>query len=165
MRNRKSKRQTHSAPNSISSGANITLNIIFIIWSLMCIVPFLLVLGISFSSEQSITLDGYRIIPSEFSTLAYDYIFRKATMLLKAYGVTICTTISGTLLSLIIITLFAYPLSRKYFKWRNVFSFIVFFTMIFQGGAVASYMVYTQVLGLKNNYLAYIAPTLMNASS
>ncbi len=163
MKNSKSNRHPHNKQNSISSASNTILNLIFIFWSAMCIVPFLLVLGISFSSESSITLEGYRIIPSEFSTLAYEYIFKKTTMLLKAYGVTIGTTISGTILSLAIITLFAYPLSRKYFKLRNFFSFIVFFTMIFQGGAVASYMVYTQVLGLKNNYLAYITPTLMNA--
>ena len=149
--------------NAIPAYANVLIHVFFVLWSALCIVPLLLVLGISFSSESSILTNGYEFFPTEFSTSSYDYVFGKASMLLKAYGVSIASTVLGTALSLIIMIMFAYPLSRKYFKYRNVFSFILFFTMIFSGGTVASYMIYTQLLRLKNNYLVYIWPYLMSA--
>ena len=149
--------------NTIPWQADAVLNLIFIVWSVLCIVPFLLVLGVSFSSESSLNLQGYRVIPKELSFAAYDYVFSKSGMLLRAYGITIGATLSGTILSLIVTAMFAYPLSRKYFKYRKIFSFIAFFTMIFNGGAVSSYMVYTQILYMKNNYFVYILPYLMSA--
>lgn len=149
--------------NTIPWQADAVLNLIFIVWSVLCIVPFLLVLDVSFCSESSLNLQGYRVIPKELSFAAYDYVFSKSGMLLRAYGITIGATLSGTILSLIVTAMFAYPLSRKYFKYRKIFSFIAFFTMIFNGGAVSSYMVYTQILYMKNNYFVYILPYLMSA--
>ncbi|MGI6634676.1 MAG: carbohydrate ABC transporter permease [Christensenellales bacterium] len=149
--------------NSIPNYANFLIHFFFVLWSVLCIVPVLLVLGISFSSESSILTYGYEFIPTEFSTSSYEYAFGKAGMLLKAYGISIMSTVIGTGLSLIVMTMFAYPLSRKYFKYRKFFSFILFFTMIFSGGTVATYMIFTQVLRLKNNYLVYIWPYLMSA--
>ena len=149
--------------NAIPGYANALIHVFFVLWSAVCIVPVLLVLGISFSSESSILTDGYRFIPGEFSTAAYGYVFGKAGMLIKAYVVSIASTVIGTVASLTVMTMFAYPLSRKYFKYRNLFAFILFFTMIFSGGTVAIYMVYTQVLHLKNNYLVYTWPYLMSA--
>lgn len=148
--------------NAISRQTNTMLNVIFIIWSMLCIFPFLLVLGISFSSESSLVTVGYRILPPEFSISAYDYLFQKSTMLLRAYVISIGVTVCGTILTLIITAMFAYPLSRKYFKYRSIFAFLIFFSMIFNGGMVASYMVYTQVLGLKNHLFAYIMPYLLS---
>lgn len=147
----------------ISRPADTVLNIIFILWSALCIVPFLLVVGISLSSEHSINTYGYQIIPHEFSTEAYSFATRQSVSLLRAYGVTIFATIVGTVLAVLITTLFAYPLSRRDFRARNVFSFITFFTMIFQGGLIATYMVYVEVLNLKNNLFVYIMPFLMSA--
>lgn len=149
--------------SKLSIGADIGLNIVFIIWTVLCIVPFLLILGISFSDENSILEYGYRIIPVRFSTAAYVFVTSETTSLIRAYAITIYATVAGTLLSVIITALFAYPLSRKDFRYRNIFSFIVFFTMIFQGGLVAGYMVYVEVLNLKNNLLVYLAPFLMSA--
>ena len=97
------------------------------------------------------------MIPKELSFAAYDYVFSKSGMLLRAYGITIGATLSGTILSLIVTAMFAYPLSRKYFKYRKIFSFIAFFTMIFNGGAVSSYMVYTQILYMKIIICLYFA--------
>lgn len=149
--------------NCISGRANAVLNILFILWCAMCVVPFLLVLGVSFSSESSLALYGYHVIPREFSLAAYEYVFNKSGMLLRAYTITIVSTVVGTVASTCITALYAYPVSRKSFKYRKIFSFIAFFTMIFSGGSVASYMVYTQILGLKDNYFVYIAPSLMSA--
>ena len=133
--------------SKLSIGADIGLNIVFIIWTVLCIVPFLLILGISFSDENSILEYGYRIIPVRFSTAAYVFVTSETTSLIRAYAITIYATVAGTLLSVIITALFAYPLSRK----------------DFQGGLVAGYMVYVEVLNLKNNLLVYLAPFLMSA--
>jgi putative aldouronate transport system permease protein len=149
--------------STISPTANVVLNIIFIIYSALCIIPFLLILGISVSDENSLVNYGYHIIPKTFSNAAYLFVTRESTALLRSYGITIYATVSGTLLCVIITALFAYPLSRKDFKYRNLFSFIVFFTMIFHGGLIAGYMVYVQLLGLKNNLLVYLMPFLMSA--
>jgi putative aldouronate transport system permease protein len=156
-------RKTKRDFSLISPGANISLNLMFILYTLCCIVPFILVLSISISSEESIRQNGYRLIPEIFSFDAYHYLFVDATGILRNYGVTIFSTVTGTILTVTITTLFAYPLSRPDFKYRNFFSFIVFFTMIFSGGMVPKYMVYTQVLSLKNNLFVYIAPHLMSA--
>ena len=103
------------------------------------------------------------MLPTEFSIHAYEYLWKQGTMLGKAFGVSVYATVCGTIASVTVTTLFAYPLSRKYFRFRNFFAFITFFTMIFNGGTVANYIVKTQVMGLKDNYLAYIVPHLMSA--
>ena len=112
--------------NTIPWQADAVLNLIFIVWSVLCIVPFLLVLGVSFSSESSLNLQGYRVIPKELSFAAYDYVFSKSGMLLRAYGITIGATLSGTILSLIVTAMFAYPLSRKYFTSNSSICFFKF---------------------------------------
>lgn len=147
----------------ISNPANIALNTMFIVYSLICIVPFLLVVSISFTDESTIQLEGYKLFPSKISLYAYNYVLSGAKALIRSYGISIFVTIAGTLASVLITALFAYPLSRKDFKYRKFFSFFVFFTMIFSGGLVPWYMVYTQILGLKNNLFIYIVPSLMNA--
>lgn len=149
--------------NEISNGANIALNLVFILYALLCIVPFLLILSVSLSDESSVRINGYKLIPDAISFTGYEYIVRGAEALMRSYGITIFATVSGTLLSVLIIALFAYPLSRKDFKYRKQISFFVFLTMIFNGGLVPWYMVYTQIFHLKNNILIYIIPYLMNA--
>lgn len=148
---------------AISPGANVALNIMFIIYSAVCILPFLLVLGISVSHENSILDNGFKLIPKQFSLQGYRYLFSDATSLLRNYAITVGATLTGTLLTVTITALFAYPLSRKDFKYRNIFSFVVFFTMIFSGGLVPTYMVHAQLLSLRNNLVVYIVPHLMSA--
>lgn len=152
-----------SSSNQISNPANIMLNLMFIFNAILCIVPFLLIVSISFSDESIIQLEGYKLIPSKISFYAYRYVLSGAEALIRSYGITIFVTLLGTLVSVLVTALFAYPLSRKDFKYRKYFSFFVFFTMIFSGGLVPWYMVYTQVLGLKNTLFIYIVPHLMNA--
>lgn len=149
--------------NRISNRANAVLNIAFIIWVLLCIIPIMLVLSISLSSQSSILSEGYRLFPSDFSNSAYVYLFKKSSLLIRAFLITIFVTVVGTVLSVVITLMYSYPLSRKSFKYRSFFSFVAFFTMIFQGGIVANYMVYTQVLHLKNNIFVYIFPFLISA--
>lgn len=147
--------------SQISARANIILNIIFLLYSIACILPLLLILGVSFSSEKSLVDYGYRLIPVHWSLEAYKYVFKSTTSILRAYGITIYATIAGTVLSVLVTTMFAYPLSRKDFKYRNIFAFIVFFTMIFNGGMIADYMIYVSMLHLKNNLIVYLLPFLL----
>lgn len=124
---------------------------------LFCIVPLILMLTVSFSAENSL-LHGYRFIPDEWSIDAYAFMWAKRATILRAYGLTIIVTIIGTVLNLIMTSMFAYPLSRRDFKPRNVIAFALFFTMLFNGGMTASYMVWTRLFHIKDSILAYLLP-------
>lgn len=105
--------------NSISKKTNMILNVLFGILAALCIVPFLFVLIISLTSESSLQANGYRFWPEEWSLEAYKYIFESGSNIIRAYGVTIVVTITGTILGLIIMTTYAYALSRKNFAYRK----------------------------------------------
>jgi len=142
--------------------SNVIFNILFIIISVICIAPVVLVLAISVSSETSIREHGYQFFPSEFSGEAYAYLMRAGDAIWRAYGISIFVTVVGTLLSLCVITMYAYPLSRSSFKYRNKFAFFAFFTMIFGGGLVPWYIVYTQLIPISKTVWIMIVPYLMN---
>jgi putative aldouronate transport system permease protein len=144
-----------------SKKSSIAINTFFILWTLMCIVPFILVISISFSDENTILQNGYKFFPEKFSLSAYEYIIKDKMQVLNAYRVSITVTVVGTLLSLLITSLYAYPLSRTDLPFRSVFSFYVFFTLLMNGGLVPFYFMYVMVLGLKNSMLALILPLLL----
>lgn len=149
---------------SNNKSAQALLHLIFILLVLACIVPFVLLVMSSFTSESALMQNGYSLFPKEFSLEAYKYLLQKGTTILRGYGITILVTVVGTLISVTITTLLAYPLSRPELPHRNVFSFIVFFTMLFNGGLVPTYIMYTQVFHIKNTIWALIVPMLlMNA--
>ena len=156
------KRVKQSGMNSISFAGNITLNITFSIYAIVCIFPLLLVLAVSLSDEADIVDYGYRIIPKSISLISYQFILSSGDKILSAYGYTIVSTIAGTILALLITSSLAYPLSRKSFKYRNKFAFYVYFTMLFNGGMVPLYIVYTQIIPLKNSIYALIIPNLVS---
>ncbi len=131
--------------------------VVMILLMLFCIIPLILMLTVSLSSEASL-VKGYRFIPAQWSLDAYFFMWAKRATILRAYGLTIVVTVIGTIISLIMTSMFAYPLSRKDFKPRNVFAFILFFTMLFNGGMVASYMVWTRLFHIKDSLLAYLLP-------
>jgi putative aldouronate transport system permease protein len=140
----------------------IGYTVVFII-AAFCLLPFWAILSSSLSSEISIIRHGVSLIPREFSTSAYQYIFRSPAKIMKAYGVTTMVTVSGSLLGLLCISMTAYVLYRKDFKYRNKFAFAFYFTQLFSGGMIPSYILVVQYLQLKGNYLALILPPLMNA--
>lgn len=144
--------------NSISKKTNFVINVFFIILSALCIIPFVLVVIISLTSEQSLQLNGYRFWPKKWSFEAYKYIFASGSNILRAYGITIFVTITGTFIGLFIMTSYAYALSRKSFAYRKFFTKLIFIPMLFSGGIVSSYLVVTRFLGLKDNLLALILP-------
>lgn len=139
------------------------LHVVFLLACFLCLYPLCLVIGISFSDETSIAINGFKLIPEKVSFEAYKFLFKEGSSLVRAYGLTILVTVLGTLTSTLVIALYAYPLSRQDFKQRKFFSRMVFFTMLFSGGMVPWYMVCVNYLHLRNNLFALFVPYLMNA--
>lgn len=138
--------------------ANAVLSILVLLLSACMILPVVLILVISVSSEKSIVEKGYSFLPSEWSAGAYLYILKNAGNILRAFGVTFAVTIVGTILSLFLISTMAYVISNRYYRHRNILTVGVMIPMFFSGGLAASYAVNTQLFGLKNSYLALIFP-------
>ncbi|EMS69426.1 carbohydrate ABC transporter permease [Ruminiclostridium cellobioparum] len=132
-----------------------------IIFTLLCVIPFLLVISGSFTDEGSIHVDGYRFIPKKFSLNAYRVAFAMPTNIIRAYGVTGTVTVVGTLVGLFIICMTAYALQRPQFKYRNAFALYFYFTTLFSGGLVPWYILMVRYLHLKNNYLALLFPAML----
>lgn len=152
------KIKKHREINALSPIANFILTLIAGIFAFTCVYPMLLVISASFTNEKSLAVNGYRLFPKEFSTRAYEYIIFNSDQMLNSYVTTILITVLGTLLSLTVVCMFAYPMSRMYFKYRNFYSFFIFFTMMFSGGLVPSYIINTQYLHLTNTIWALILP-------
>lgn len=146
------------------AGATVTFNIIGYIFitfiAFICLLPFIILISGSFSSEQAIRFHGLSILPQEFTTEAYEFIFRTPETIINAYGITILITAVGTVVGLIFLTMTAFVISRKDFKYRNVISFYFYFTTLFSGGMVCTYIFYIQYYHLKDNLLALILPGL-----
>ncbi len=136
---------------------------IAILFSAVCIIPFLIVISSSLTNEFALSEYGYQIWPTVFDTTAYQYIFRNAEMVVNAYLVTILTTVVTTVFGVLFMAMIAYPLSRRNCSFRSPLSFYIFFTMLFSGGLVPSYILMTQYLHLKDNILVLIIPSLINA--
>ncbi len=149
--------------HQLSTPWNTIFNLIAGIFAFLCVFPFVFVVIISFTDEKALATDGYRLLPSKWSLEAYRYVFQTGDTLLRSYGVTILVTVVGTIVSLLFIALYAYAISRKNFKYRNFFAFFAFFTMLFNGGLVPTYIVVTQFLHLKDTVWALILPMAVNA--
>lgn len=132
------------------------------LFAFACVLPFILIIASSFTSESYIIKYGYVLWPKEFSTAAYELIFQNPVKILRAYAVTFFVTVTGTALSVFINAMTGYVLQRKDFKWRNIFSFYFFFTTLFSGGLVPWYILCVKTLHLKNTIWALILPTLVS---
>ena len=137
-------------------------HLILIIVSLSCLIPFLIILSASFTSESALVVHGYSIFPRDLTTNAYKIVMGNSQELMNSYKVTIFTTVVGSAANLLITIMAAYPLSRKDYKWNRIFSFYFYFTMLFSGGAVPSYILISNYLHLKNNIFVLILPMLFN---
>jgi len=148
--------------NSISAGTEAVFLTIIGLFAVCCIIPFIFVIIISFSAEESIREIGYSFIPQAWSTSAYAYAFDKLPQIWRSYFNSIFITVVGTLLSTAMCAMYSYALYRPDFKFRGFFNFLSFFTMIFGGGLVPTYIVCKQLLGLSENYAALIVPLLVS---
>jgi putative aldouronate transport system permease protein len=158
----KNKFRKSSRLNAVSIPIEILINIVIGFFCLLCIVPFIFVAIISFSSENSIREIGFSFMPVEWASEAYRYILDLGDQLWRSYFNSFFITILGTLLSVLICILYSYALFRKDFKYRKFFTFFCFFTMLFGGGLAPTYMVCKNMLGLSDNYAALIVPMLVN---
>jgi putative aldouronate transport system permease protein len=122
------------------------------------VTPLIIVLSASFSSESAITDNGYSPLPQRFSATAYRYVLGDPGKIVQAYGVSILVTVTGTIVSLTIMSMLAYTLSRNDYRLRRPLSFYVLFTMIFNGGLVPTYILITQYLHLQNTLLVLVLP-------
>lgn len=130
--------------------------------SIICVLPFIIILSGSFTDDYTIVTQGYSVLPRNFTLAAYKTIFKAPKDILQAYKMTFYYTIVGTGLGLLMITLTAYVISRKEFKYRNTVSFLIYFTSIFGGGMIPWYLMYANVLNLKGSAFAIWFPALMS---
>ena len=159
----KRKAEKKLEKNLISVRANTVLLIILGLLALVCVLPMILVVIVSFSSEQSIFENGYSFFPSEFSLAAYEYFLKLGDQIFRSYGISLFVTVFGSLFSLTVTAMFAYVLSRPDYRYGRLFTLLLLFTMLFNGGLVPGYMVNTQLLGLRDSVWALIFPMSLNA--
>jgi putative aldouronate transport system permease protein len=137
------------------------IHTVMILFGLFCVIPLLAVASISLTSEHAIHTSGYSLFPRQPSTEAYGYVFGNPKGILHSYFVTFAMTATGTFLSLLVISLLAFPLSRPDYRYRNKVAFYVFFTMLFNGGLVPWYILIVLFLQLKNHFLVLVLPYLV----
>jgi len=136
-------------------------NVIVGLFALLCIIPLILLVIASFTDEFTINKNGYSFLPAKLSFTAYKYLWWQSATIGRACMISIIITIIGTISSLTITSMLAYGLSRKDLPYRNIINAYVVFTMLFHGGMVSTYLVYTQYLHMKNTIWALLIPTLL----
>lgn len=139
----------------------VAAHLIMIILSLLCLFPLILLFVSSITDEGVLIREGYSFIPRKLDFSAYTYLLNDVNKILKAYGTTVFVTAVGTVVNVVLTTLLAYPLSRKDLPGRNFFSFILFFTMIFGGGIVPTYIMWTQIFHIRDTIWALLVPGLL----
>ncbi len=132
------------------------------IFSVICLIPFVIIISASFSTEAIITKEGFGLLPKGLTISAYEWVFRYPKMILGSYGVTIAMTVCGTAVGLFIISMTGYALQRKDFPFRNVISFFIYFTTLFSAGMAPTFIWVSRYLHLKGSYLAVFLQLLMS---
>lgn len=141
----------------------IVANICLLLLAIACFLPFCIVISTSFSSELGVATRGYTVLPHEFNLDSYRYVLQNSKAILGAYGLSIFVTTVGTLVGVLCMSGFAYAISRNDFMFKKQLAGLAYFTMLFSGGAVASYIWITRYLHLMNNVLVLILPVMINA--
>lgn len=140
---------------------NRVATIILTILVVVVMLPIAMIVIASFTEENTLIRNGYAFIPEAVSLDAYYYMVKQGLVILRSYGVSFFVTIFGTCLSVLLTTTLAYPMARKTFKYRNLLAFFVFFTMLFNGGIVPSYIMWTRFFHIKNTIWALIFPNYL----
>lgn len=144
---------------ALSPMANAAFNMLLFVCCILALIPIYVIVIASVTSESSLASNGYRLWPEEFSGMAYRFLFSQGSIVITAYTNTIISTTVGTVMSVVMVGLYAYPLSRDNFKFGTFFTFYAFFTMLFSGGLVSYYMVTRQILLLSNTLWALFLPS------
>lgn len=140
---------------------SIGATIILLVMSIMTLLPIVLIVVASFTDETVLIANGYSIFPEKFSLDSYYYLINKGSTILRAYGVSIFVTILGTGVSVLLTSSLAYSMARSSFKYKNALAFFVFFTMLFNGGIVSSYMMWSNIFNIKDTIWALIVPNYL----
>lgn len=135
--------------------------IVLTLLTIVALLPIALIVIASVTDEKVLISSGYTFFPSKLSLDSYYYMVKQSAIILRAYGITVLVTVVGTITSVLITTMLAYPMSRSDFKYRNVLAFFVFFTMLFNGGIVASYIMWSRFFEIKNTIWALIVPNYL----
>ena len=139
----------------------IVSNTVMILMTLCVMIPFLLLFMSSITDENALIRNGYSFVPEKFSLESYAYILGSGTVILRAYGISIFVTAIGTISHILLASLAAYPLSIKQMPGRKILSFFVFFTMLFSGGIVPSYLLWSSTFHVKNTIAGQLLPNLL----
>lgn len=140
---------------------NRAATVILTVLVVLVMLPIILIVIASFSAEDVLIRDGYTYFPAEWSLDSYYYMVKQGFVIVRAYGISFFVTFLGTACSVLLTTMLAYPMARKSFKYRNVLAFFVFFTMLFNGGIVPSYIMWTQIFHIKDTIWALIIPNYL----
>lgn len=151
--------------NQIKKSTNIVFNIVFLILGIMCVIPLLFVFSISITEEEALRTNGYQLIPSVFSGSAYKFLWNERGMILRAAFMSILVTVVGTIIAIALDTSMGYVVSRRNFRLKKLYTWLIFIPMVFNGGMLASYVVVNNILGLSNTIWALILPLACSSFS
>ena len=149
--------------NQITGRWNAFFLFVLFLFALLVLIPIALVVVISFSSSRSVAEVGFSLTPVEWSLQAYDHLWKMGKQLRDSYLITIFYTVAGTLMSVTTMSLYAYVISQRNFVARRFLTWFLFFTMLFSGGLVPSYIVNTVYLRLNDTIWVFLLPTLVSA--
>ena len=145
-------------------GFQIFANALMIFLVICVLAPFFLMLMSSLTDEQTLIANGYSFFPEKFSLYAYRYLLVQSGSVGRGYFISVMITVIGTIANLFCTILYAYPLSRKNLPGRTFFAFYLFFTMLFSGGLVPAYLMWTQTFHIRNTWIALLVPGLLMSS-
>ncbi|SDW47909.1 carbohydrate ABC transporter permease [Paenibacillus sp. CF384] len=143
------------------NGFRVIAHVVMILLALFCLLPFVLLIASSITDESALIRNGYSFLPAAFDFSAYRFLLMDSNSIVRAYEITVLITAIGTAANIGLTTLMAYPLSRKELPGRNVVAFFIFFTLLFSGGLVPSYIMWTQYFHIKNTLSALVVPGLL----
>lgn len=161
----KKQKEGQSSFNQIKKSTNVVFNIIFLILGLMCVFPLLFVFSISITSEEALRMGGYQIIPQELSNAAYVFLWNERMTILRAVFMSVLVTVVGTVIAIALNTSMGYVASRRNFKLKGLYTWIIFIPMVFNGGMLASYVVVNNILNLRDTIWALILPLACSSFS
>ena len=141
---------------------SILVHIFFIVFGILCILPFMIIISASLSGETDLAVNGFSVLPRKIDFTAYQYLFKNPELIINSYMVTIIITIAGTFLGVMFMSMTAYCLARSNFRFKRGLTFFIFFPTLFSGGLVPSYIINTQHLHLTNTLMALVLPSLIN---
>ena len=149
--------------NQIKTSTNVVFNLVFLILAVMCVIPLLFVFSISITDEEVLRINGYQLVPQVLSASAFVFLWNERLTILGAAFMSMLVTVVGTMLSIALNTSMGYVVSRRNFKLKKIYTWMLFIPMVFNGGMLASYVVVNNILKLNNNIWALILPLACSA--